>query len=101
MTRRGLSPVINKMIADFRKRKANPPKPINNASLYAGSPMHYYCQHCGHKSDVIAEGDFSGGHRRVCAPCRDLLRLGLMPGHERAADWINPEYQAPLRLHDD
>lgn len=95
MTRRGLSLVINKQIADFRKRKANPPKQVNNAALYAGSPMFYYCQHCGHQSDVIAEGDFSGGHRRVCYPCRDLLRLGLMPGQERPANWTNPGYRAP------
>jgi hypothetical protein len=59
----------------FRERKANPPKQIDNSSLYAGSPMYYYCRMCGHESDVLPE-DHYGAPRRLCRACETMKDMG-------------------------
>ena len=62
-------------LAAFRERKANQPKHVNNASLYAGSPMYYYCQMCGHESDVLPECHY-GASRKLCGPCQTMKDMG-------------------------
>jgi hypothetical protein len=44
---------------------------IDNASLYAGSPMYYYCRHCGLLACTMSEGHW-GRPSRVCDDCADM-----------------------------
>jgi hypothetical protein len=62
-------------LAAYRNRKNNQPKHIDNASLYAGSPMYYYCRMCGHESDVLPESHF-GAPRRLCTACQHCKDMG-------------------------
>lgn len=61
----------------LKQRRANKPKRIDNSSLYAGSPMYYYCCSCGHLSDVVSEGDYSG-YNDLCKECRALKKCGWL-----------------------
>ena len=66
-------------LKEFEERKvANAKKPrIDNSSLYAGSPMYYYCRACGGLSDVLAESDFSSP-KRYCKDCQKLIDQGIL-----------------------
>ncbi len=55
-------------------RRVNQPVPINNASLYAGNPMYYYCLTCGHLADVLPESHI-GTPRTMCRECAALKQL--------------------------
>lgn len=62
-------------LAAFNERKANPPVHVDNASLYAGSAMYYYCRMCGHESDVLPECHF-GAPRKLCGACQTMKDMG-------------------------
>lgn len=64
-----------KALAAFEKRKANPPEQVDNSSLYAGSPMYYYCRMCGHQSDVLPESHLSRP-RQLCIDCQLIKDMG-------------------------
>lgn len=49
---------------------------IDNASLYAGSPMYYYCKYCGVQTDVLPEGWWAKRPSHICADCQTLIDLG-------------------------
>jgi len=66
-----------KALAALEKRKASKPEKINNASLYAGSPMYFYCRVCGHTSDVLPES-FLGTPKRLCDECAYLKEMGWL-----------------------
>lgn len=74
MKKTSLSPK-EQALTDFRKRKAHPPKQIDNASLYAGSPMYYYCIMCGWTSDVLPES-FVGTPKHLCSECQKIKDMG-------------------------
>jgi hypothetical protein len=58
-----------------RIKKSKLEKKVDNGSLYAGSPMHYYCRICGLTSDVLPESHI-GQPRRYCAACQELVDHG-------------------------
>lgn len=70
-------------------------KQIDNSTLYAGSPMHYYCRHCDVKTDVLSEGHF-GSPVTVCTACQALDAQGLMDDAKAAyakataSGWSSP-----------
>jgi hypothetical protein len=59
------------------KRRKNPPKQIDNGSLYAGSPMYFYCKSCGYESDCLPES-YLGIPKKLCSDCQDLKDLGWL-----------------------
>ena len=62
----------------FEKRqKENKGKQIDNASLYAGSPMYFYCQFCGVQTAVLGEL-YTCTPCTVCDPCEILHVHGLI-----------------------
>lgn len=62
----------------YKERKlANKGKQIDNSSLYAGSPMHYYCRHCGAHTETLPECHI-GRPKTVCDPCQILRDHGLI-----------------------
>lgn len=41
----------------------------DNGELHAGSPMYYYCMHCGELADVKPEDWVSPRPKKVCDEC--------------------------------
>ena len=64
-------------LAQLEKRKANKPKQVNNASLPAGSPMYFYCEICGHQSDVLSES-YTGKPKKLCEECQETKDNGWL-----------------------
>jgi hypothetical protein len=59
------------------KRRAKPPKGIDNSRLPAGAPMYYYCTSCGHEADVLPESHW-GRPKQLCGECQALKDLGWL-----------------------
>ena len=58
----------------FKKRVLeNKGKKIDNAKLYAGSPMYYYCEGCGVLVDTKPESWFLDPPPKHCEDC-DMLK---------------------------
>ena len=62
-------------LENLQKRKDNKPEQINNATLYAGSPMYFYCQMCGHLSDVKPES-YTTPVKKLCDECEEIKKEG-------------------------
>lgn len=63
----------------FEERKAlaaETPK-IDNSKLYAGSPMYFYCNHCGGLADTVPE-DYIFKPRHVCSQCEAMIEHGYL-----------------------
>ena len=58
-------------------RRENKPNQIDNGSLYAGSPMYYYCKACGHLADCLPESHW-GRPRQLCGECQALQDLNWL-----------------------
>jgi hypothetical protein len=65
-------------VAALHNRRENRPVRIDNAALYAGSDMFYYCTSCGHVSDQMPETWFLGTPRSLCTECQALKDLDLL-----------------------
>lgn len=70
----------NVAMDQYNKRKAEnaAKKKIDNASLYAGSPMYYYCRGCGEHTQTLSEGDYYTKIAKYCNPCQILNDHGLI-----------------------
>ena len=75
----GLATMHGKQFAleALEHRRKNKPERIDNASLYAGSPMYYYCYTCGHLSDVLPESHY-GTPSHISNECQALNQLGWL-----------------------
>lgn len=59
-----------------RRREENATKEqIDNGSLYAGSPMYFYCIVCGALADKLPENYFLSTPKKLCAECQALKDL--------------------------
>jgi hypothetical protein len=67
----------DKALKALRDRRAHKPERIDNASLYAGSPMYFYCVSCGHLADVLPEGYLSRP-KQLCDECAALKEMGWL-----------------------
>lgn len=65
-------------LLEKRKVRAKKEGRVNNSELYAGSPMYFYCRHCGLETDVLPEEyePCPGSPRKVCSPCEELEEKG-------------------------
>lgn len=61
-----------------RKTEAKVRGQVDNASLYAGSPMYFYCNICGLETDVKPENYMTTPKRR-CEECCGLVAAGFSP----------------------
>lgn len=50
---------------------------IDNSTLPAGSPMYFYCWHCGDLTDELPE-EYLVNPKRVCEPCEEMISRGLI-----------------------
>lgn len=77
---RRLSNVEHRHVEQFWARKramAEQPR-VDNAKLYAGSPMFYYCKACGTLVAVLPETHVQRPPQH-CGGCRYLIERALMP----------------------
>jgi hypothetical protein len=58
-------------------RRAHPPVQIDNAALYAGMAMYFYCSAGGHVAEILPE-DYLVRTRRLCAECQALKDCGWL-----------------------
>lgn len=73
---------LQEMVDALQLRKLSAPKPVDNASLPAGSSMTYYCRQCRHISDVRGELNF-GPVQRYCPECQKMLDQGWNNDQQR------------------
>jgi len=68
-----------KAIEQFLQRKQYSAQieKIDNAGLFAGSPMYFYCQYCGVPTEVLAE-DFLFPPYSSCSQCLGLKKEGWL-----------------------
>ncbi len=59
------------------ERRNTPVKQIDNSQLYAGSPMYFYCQSCGHEADIKPE-TYITPPKKLCGECQALKDLGWL-----------------------
>jgi hypothetical protein len=59
-----------------RRARNKDRKRVNNASLYAGSPMYYYCNGCG-EGMVLSESHLCPAPT-LCEECKALKNLGWL-----------------------
>lgn len=64
-------------MAALKKRRAHPPKQIDNSRLYAGSPMYFYCVSCGHLADEKPES-YLTPPKKLCADCQHMKDMGVV-----------------------
>jgi hypothetical protein len=58
-----------------RRKTSAKAKRIDNSSLYAGSPMYYYCILCGGLAETLPECHTSKP-KKLCDECQALKDLG-------------------------
>lgn len=58
-----------------RQKKNRTEKQIDNSSLYAGSPMYFYCYSCQGVSDILPE-DYRCVPKHLCNLCQELKDNG-------------------------
>lgn len=63
-------------LAALKERKDNPPKKIDNASLYAGSPMFFYCKICD--GTIVLPESYTCKVPRLCVECDFLKEMGWL-----------------------
>jgi hypothetical protein len=65
-------------LGQFARRRAKfVDQKINNASLPAGSPMHYYCRFCCAPTETLPEIHLKAPET-ACIPCLILHEMGLI-----------------------
>lgn len=68
-----------------RRRYAISIEKVDNAGLHAGSPMYFYCRHCGIPTEVLPE-DYLFPPVRDCSQCTGLQSEGWLESAKRAAE---------------
>ena len=58
------------------ERKSNPPKKIDNSSLYAGSPMYFYCKICD--GEIVLPESFTCAVPKLCKECDFLKEMSWL-----------------------
>ncbi len=65
-----------KALIALQERQANPPEKIDNASLYAGSPMFFYCKVCD--GTIVLPENFTCAVPKLCIECDFLKEMGWL-----------------------
>lgn len=69
-------PTKKEALALLERRQANPPVKIDNASLYAGSPMYFYCKLC--EGTIALPETFTCAVPTYCDPCELIKDMGWL-----------------------
>ena len=65
-----------KALIALQERQDNPPTKIDNASLYAGSPMFFYCKVCD--GTIVLPESFTCAVPKLCVECDFLKEMGWL-----------------------
>ena len=81
MTSATTNPTMDKALLQFARRRlyASEIEKIENADIPAGSPMYFYCRHCGIPTEVLPE-DYVFPPMRECSQCQGLKNEGWLEG---------------------
>ncbi|MBL8830353.1 MAG: hypothetical protein JNM18_25470 [Planctomycetaceae bacterium] len=79
MTHSTPNPTMILALNQFARRRlyASEIEKIENADLPAGSPMYFYCRHCGIPSEVLPE-DYVFPPLQECSQCQGLKSEGWL-----------------------
>ena len=66
-----------KGVRAIRRRLSPQIEKIDNQGLHAGSPMYFYCHHCGIPTEVLPE-DFVFPPTLECSQCQGLKTEGWL-----------------------
>ena len=72
-----------KVLIALRERQENPPKKIDNGSLYAGSPMYFYCKLC--QAEIVLPEDFICAVPQLCNDCNFIKDKGFV----KVKEWFD------------
>lgn len=75
---------MKEAIRQFCKRLAEKPVPVDNSSLPAGSPMNFYCDHCGILLETLPE-DYLFRPLQHCSQCKGLEEIGWLGEAKRVS----------------
>ena len=77
----------NKAIEQFvrRTRYAVSIEKVDNTGLHAGSPMYFYCRHCGIPTEVLPE-DYLFSPMRECSQCKGLHEQGWLSSANKSLE---------------
>lgn len=64
-------------LEDLKIRRSNKPEQFNNSRLPAGAPMYWYCEGCGHLSDILPES-YITTPKKLCKECKALKECGWL-----------------------
>jgi len=78
LERCNLTRVERRAVEAYWKRRASAPERIDNSALPAGSPMIYFCHHCGIHTETLPETHLERP-KTCCDGCRYLVNHMLMP----------------------
>ena len=65
-----------------RKEESKTIEKIDSSTLYAGSPMYYYCRMCGLLAATLPESHIEPAPRH-CEPCKVMVNQGYDSGAKR------------------
>lgn len=68
-----------------RRRYSISIEKVDNAGLHAGSPMYFYCRHCGIPTEVLPE-DYLFPPQRDCSQCTGLQSQGWLEAAKQVAE---------------
>lgn len=74
--------VKEEAIRQFRQRLKSRPEQVENASLHAGEPMYFYCEHCGVQTDLLNE-EYIFPPRQCCSQCQGIISMGFLEEAKR------------------
>jgi hypothetical protein len=70
------------------RREHNAGQQVDNSTLYAGSPMYYYCETCGTHVATKPEGWWQDPPPSYCASCKDDIKDGIITRNDSYDDWL-------------
>jgi NAD-dependent SIR2 family protein deacetylase len=80
-----------------RRREFNAGKQVDNSTLYAGSPMYYYCETCGAHVATKPEGWWQDPPPpKHCPECQELIEAGLLDSGETYDTWLREHNHKPV-----
>lgn len=79
MTKPKIDIAKEKACEQFRRRRhyGSQIDKVNNSELHAGSPLYFYCKHCGIPTEVLPE-DYVFPPRPECSQCQGLRNEGWL-----------------------
>lgn len=70
-----------------RRKYARQIEKIDNSGLHAGSPMYFYCDHCGIPTEVLTE-DYLFQPINCCSQCQGLEKQGWLDAAKKKSQTL-------------